>query len=171
MGCVETITITINFTNLWALYAIHLKVSSLFWILINLDVICSPNNLFMTDTIVSSLLRWLYRILLYPRFICFLYLPWVFHTDTLSYLGGMILNPCSFSITSTWLSSLSYALSATTTDSGFILDILITIGLKSMLSCLLGARLTLMLQIICFRTSAPIDSLAYFFLFNLALLV
>lgn len=110
LGCVETITITTNFTNLWALYAIHLKVSSLFWILISLDVICSPNNLFMTDTIVLSLLRWLYRILLYPRFIPFLYLPWVFHTDTPSYLGGMILNPCNFSITSTWLSSLSYAL-------------------------------------------------------------
>jgi hypothetical protein len=69
--CVETITITTNFTILLTLYAIHLKVRSLFCIFIPMDVICSPNNLFMTDTIVSSLLRWLYRILLYQHFIPF----------------------------------------------------------------------------------------------------
>ena len=136
----------------------------------SVDVICSPNSLFMTDTIVSSLLRWWYRILLYPRFISFLYLPRVFHTDTCSYLGGIILNPCSFSLTSTWLFSLSYALSATTTDILLIFEMFVTIDLKSMLSCLVGARLTLTLQIICFRTSPPIDNLAYFFR-NFVLLV
>jgi hypothetical protein len=62
--------------------------------------------------------------------------------------------------------SLSYPLSAiTTTDNGFIFDTFVIIGLKSMLSRLVGALLlTLILHIICFRTSAtPIDSLAYFF--------
>ena len=62
-------------------------------------------------------------------------------------------------------------LSATTTDNGFIFDILVITGLKSMLSYLVGARLTLMLQIICFKTSAPIDNLAYFFLRSFAMLL
>ena len=54
--------IIIKFSILWRLYIIHLKVTSLFCIRINLGDIFSPNNLFMTDTIVSFLLRWLYRI-------------------------------------------------------------------------------------------------------------
>jgi hypothetical protein len=85
----------------------------------------------------------------------------------------MILNPCSFSLTSIWLSSLSYALSATTTtDNDFNFDIFVTIGLKSILSCLaVGARLIFIEQMICCKTSAPIDSLAYFFLLDLDLFV
>jgi len=104
---VEINTKTTNITILCTLYAIHQNVNSMFCILINLDIICSPNNLFMTDIIVSSLLRWLYKILLYPCFISFVHLPRVFHTGTCSYLGGMILNPSRCSLTSTWLSSLS----------------------------------------------------------------
>ena len=61
-------------------------------------------------------------------------------------------------------------IATTTTDNGFIFAILVTIGLKSILSCLVEALLTLILHIICFRTSAPIDSLTYYFL-NLALLL
>ncbi len=82
--------------------------------------------------------------------------------DTFSYLDGIILNPFSFSLTSIWLSSLSYPLSATTTDNGFIFDTFVIIGLKSILSRLVGVLLTLILHIICFRTSVPIESLAVF---------
>ena len=141
-----------------------------------LDVICSPNSLFMTETIVSSLLRWLYRTLLYPRFISFLYLPRVFHTCTsFSYLDGIILNSFRFSLTSTWLSSHYHML--------YLQQLPIMILSLIFLSQLARnlcyhvvlcwcARLTLTLQIICFRTSAPIDSLAYFFLLrSFALLV
>ena len=119
---------------------VHVKTSSLFCILTSVDVICSPNNLFMTYTIVSSLFRWFYRTLLYPCFICFLYLPRVFHTGTFSYLAGITLNPCSLSLTSTWLSSLSYALSTTTIDSDFIFDIFVTIGWKYILAWVLYYR-------------------------------
>ena len=59
---------------------------------------------------------------------------------------------------------LHYQRSAVTTDNGRIFDALVMIGLKSILSCLVGARLILMLQIICCNTSAPIDNFAYFLL-------
>ena len=62
------------------------------------------------------------------------------------------------------LSSLSYPLSAVTTDNGRIFDVLVIIGLKSILSCLVGARLILIAHMICCSTSAPIDNLAYFLL-------
>ena len=61
--------------------------------------------------------------------------------------------------------SLSYPLSAVTTDNGSIFDALVMIGLKSMLSCLVGARLILIVHIICCNTSTPIDNFAYFLLF------
>ena len=40
---------------------------------------------------------------------------------------------------------------------GFIFDILVIIGLKSMLWCLVGARLIFIDQTICCNTSAPIN--------------
>jgi len=55
-------------------------------------------------------------------------------------------------------------LSAVTTDNGSIFDVLVIIGLKSILSCRVGARLILLLQIICCNTSAPIDNYACFLL-------
>ena len=60
--------------------------------------------------------------------------------------------------------SLSYPLSAVTTDNGSIFDVLVMIGLKSMLSCLVGARLILIVHMICCNTSAPTDNFAYFLL-------
>jgi hypothetical protein len=51
-----------------------------------------------------------------------------------------------------------------TTDNGRIFDVLVIIGLKSILSCRVGARLILLLQIICCNTSAPIDNYACFLL-------
>jgi hypothetical protein len=91
-------------------------------------------------------------------------LPFVFPLGTFSYLVGIILNPFNVSLTSPCLSSISYVLTATTTYNGFIFDIFVTIGAKSLLSCLVRASLALTLQLICFRTSAPIYNLAYFFL-------
>ena len=41
------------------------------------------------------------------------------------------------------------------------------IGLKSMLSCLVGARLIFIVHRICCNTSAPIDNFAYFLLFTI----
>lgn len=125
----------------------------------------SKQSFFMTDTIVSSLLRTLIvQNLWIATFHLFSVSSTSFHIGTCSYLGGMILYIHLISLTITWLfSSLSYALSATTADNGFIFDILVITGLKSILSCLVGARLTLTLQIICFKTSAPMESLAYFF--------
>ena len=41
------------------------------------------------------------------------------------------------------------------------------IGLKSILSCLVGARLILIVHMICCNTSAPIDNFAYFLLFSI----
>ena len=56
-------------------------------------------------------------------------------------------------------------MSAVTTDSGTNSDIFIISGRKSMLSCLVGARLILIVQIICCSTSAAVsDSLMYFLL-------
>jgi hypothetical protein len=63
--------------------------------------------------------------------------------------------------------SLSYPLSAVTTDNGSIFDVLVIIGLKSTLSCLVGARLILIVHMICCNTSAPIDNFAYFLLFSI----
>ena len=57
-----------------------------------------------------------------------------------------------------------HVLSAVTTDNGRISAILVMIGLKSMLSCLVGARLILIEHMICCNTSAPIDNFAYFLL-------
>ena len=150
--------------SLWILYAIHLNDNSLFCVFTSLDVICSPNSRFITETMVSFLFRWLYNNLEYPRFICFLYLPCVFRIGTCSYLAGITLSAWSPSLTSTWFFSLSYALSAVTTDSGTNSDIFVMSGRKSMLSCLVGARLILIIQIICCSTSAANDSLMYFLL-------
>jgi hypothetical protein len=58
--------------------------------------------------------------------------------------------------------SLSYPLPALTTHNGRIFDVLVMVGLKSMLSCLVGARLILILHMICSKTSAPIDKFACF---------
>ncbi len=150
----------------------HLKHSSLFCVFTDLDVIYSPNSRFMTESIVSSLFRWLYSNLEYPHFICFLYLPCVFHIGTFSsYLAGITLNACSCSLIRTWLYSSSYALSAVTTDNGRIADIFVISGWKSIVSCLIGARFIFTAQIICFSTSAPNDSLMYFLLFTLVLSV
>jgi hypothetical protein len=41
----------------WVLYAIHLNDNSLFCVLTNLDVMCSPNNRFITETMVSFFFR------------------------------------------------------------------------------------------------------------------
>ncbi len=43
----------------------HLNDSSLFYVLTSFDVICSPNNRFITKTMVSFLFRWLYNSLEY----------------------------------------------------------------------------------------------------------
>jgi hypothetical protein len=43
--------------NLWMLYAIHLNDNSLFCVFTSLDVICSPNSRFITETMVSFLFR------------------------------------------------------------------------------------------------------------------
>jgi hypothetical protein len=67
-------------------------------------------------------------------------------------------------LTSTGFFSLSYPLSAVTTDSGTNSDVFVMSGRKSMLSCLVGARLILIVQIICCSTSAANDSLMYFLL-------
>ena len=68
------------------------------------------------------------------------------------------------------LSSLSYPLSATTMDNGLMADVFVMIGWKSILSCFVGALLILMVHIICFSTSAPIDNFIHFLL-SLALSV
>ena len=53
------------------------------------------------------------------------------------YLGGIILKACMYSLTSTWLFSLSYPLSATVTEIGRISDALMSRGGKSfdIMSC------------------------------------
>jgi hypothetical protein len=56
------------------------------------------------------------------------------------YLGGIILKACIYSLTSTWLFSLSYTLSATVTEIGRISDALMSRGGKSFVSCFVGAR-------------------------------
>ena len=96
---------------------------------------------------------------------CFPYrhilIPWWYNTESIWFL----------SLTSTWLSSLSCALSATTTTiyNGVIFDIFVSQLVQNLCyhSCrCLPLLLTLTLQIICFKTSAaPIDNLAYFFFF------
>ena len=53
-----------------------------------------------------------------------------------------------------------------TTDSGRILDVLVISGTKSILSWLVGARLILIVGIICCNTSAADDSLMYFLLLS-----
>lgn len=151
----------------------HLKHSSLFCVFTDLDVMYSPNSRFMTEIMVSSLFRWLYSNLEYPYFICFLYLPCVFHIGTFSYLTGITLYACSCSLIRTWLSSPSYALSAVTTDNGRIVDIfVIKVGGKVYrVVSYRSTRLIFTAQIICFSTSAPNDSLMYFLLFTLVLSV
>ena len=149
----------------------HLNDNSLFCVFTSLDVICSPNSRFIMETMVSSLFRWPYNNLEYPRFISFLYLPCVFLFGTCSYLAGITLIAWSISLTNMWLTSLSYALSPITTDNGKISDVFVISGPKSMLSCLVGARLILILQIICCSTSAANDNLLYFLLLSFALSV
>ena len=51
-----------------------------------------------------------------------------------------------------------------TTDNAKISDVFAISGRKSMVSCLVGARLILIVQIICCNTSAANDSLMYFVL-------
>jgi hypothetical protein len=43
--------------SLLILYAIHPNDNSLFCVFTSLDVICSPNSLFITETMVSFLFR------------------------------------------------------------------------------------------------------------------
>ena len=122
--------------NLWMLYAMHLNDNnSLFCVFTNLDdVMCSPNSRFITESMLRSCFSdcttiWNSH---YASFVSCIYLPCVFRIGTCSYLGGMTLNAWSMSLTSTWLSSsLSYALSAVTTDSCTDSDSFIISGLKS----------------------------------------
>jgi len=152
------------------LCAMHLNDNnSLFCVFTNLDdVMCSPNSRFITESMFRSCFSdcttiWNSH---YASFVSCIYLPCVFRIGTCSYLGGMTLNAWSMSLTSTWLSSsLSYALSPITTDNGKISDVFVMSGWKSMVSCLVGARLILIVQIICCTTSATAnDSLLYFLL-------
>src|SRR5581483_5937374 len=94
-------------------------------------------------------------------------MPWVLQIGTCSYRAGIMLYPCNSSLTRAWFSSLSYPLSAATTDSGRILFVLVIIGLKSIVSCLVGDLLILIVHIICCSTSAPIDNFAYFLISSL----
>lgn len=55
-----------------------------------------------------------------------------------------------------------HALPLVTRDNGTISEILVMIGLKSMLSCLVGAHLILIEHMICGNRSAQIDNFAYF---------
>ena len=65
--------------------------------------------------------------------------------------------------TNRWLSSLSYPFSPVTTDNGKISDVVVIIGLKSILLCLVGgARLILIVHMIC--CSTKIDNFSYFLL-------
>jgi hypothetical protein len=43
--------------SLWMLYAMHLNDNSLFCVFTSLDVMCSPNSRFITETMVSFLFR------------------------------------------------------------------------------------------------------------------
>jgi hypothetical protein len=56
-GFVETTDITPIMVSLWMLYAMHLNDNSLFCVFTSLDVTCSPNSRFITETMVSSLYR------------------------------------------------------------------------------------------------------------------
>ena len=58
-----------------------------------------------------------------------------------------------------------------TTDNGMISDVFVISGRKSMVSCLVGARLILIVHIICCSTSAAKDSLMYFLLLSFVLSV
>jgi len=100
---------------------------------------------------------------LYPRII-FLYLSIVFKIRRSSELEGVTLNPFIFSLTSTWLSLLSYVLSTITTDNNFIFESSIPLALISIASCHVRDRLNLTLQTICFIMSSPPDRLECFFL-------
>ena len=77
------------------------KGSLLFCVLISTDVKYSPNSLLITENIVSPLLCWLYRTFGYPRFVFFLYLPWVPPIGTSWYRGGIMLYALWRSRTST----------------------------------------------------------------------
>jgi hypothetical protein len=120
----------------------HLNDNSLFCVLTSLDVMCSPNNRFMTDIMVSSFFVSLIvkhltiaALHLFPIFtVCSPY--WYMLVS----LGGITLNAWSISLTNTWLSSLSYPLSAVTTDNGRVLAIFIISGWKSILSCRFGVH-------------------------------
>ena len=132
----------------------HLNAISRFFVFILADLMHSPNILLMTEKMVSTLLRSLYSRLLYPLFICFLYLPRVFHTGTDSNLAGIIQSASMYSLTNLWFFSSSYPLSATTRDIGK-LCIAERTGIKSVLSwaweCLIFT-----LQINCLFVSADI---------------
>ena len=54
---VDSINIMIRSVNLCSLWAMHLRDSSLFCVLINHDVKFSPNNRFIKDIIVLSLIH------------------------------------------------------------------------------------------------------------------
>jgi hypothetical protein len=51
-GFVETTDITTILVSLWIFYAMHLNDNSLFCVFTSLDVICSPNNRYITETMV-----------------------------------------------------------------------------------------------------------------------
>jgi len=67
--------------------------------------------------------------------------PYVFCTGTTPYLGDIMLNAYGVYHLLAHVSSLSYTLSAVTTDNGKNSDIFVISGPKSMLSCLVRARL------------------------------
>ena len=69
-----------------------------FYILVNLDIICTLNSLFIIDVMSTSLFHWLYSTWNNPRFICFLYIACVFHIGTYSYRAGIIMNACKCSL-------------------------------------------------------------------------
>ena len=86
-----------------------------------------------------------------------------------SYRAGIILNACKL-ISLPKDDHLHYHIPffAVTTDNGRISHVLVIIGLKSIFSCLVGARLILIVHMICCDTSAPMDNFIHFPL-NLAL--
>ena len=57
IGFVENILNITRLVSICILYVMHLNDNSLFCVLVNLDIRCSPNSLFITDITVSSLFR------------------------------------------------------------------------------------------------------------------
>ena len=87
----------------------------------------------------------------------YILIPWWYDTEGMKTLPDKHVDVVLLAI-------IAFVSQATTIDNGMMSDILSTSGLKSTLSCLAGARLIFMVQMTCFRTSAPNDSLTYFLL-------